>query len=339
MSASSPYVHGGNSLPAFMNRVSLALLPGLAAYIYYFGLGVVIHCLLAVSAALALEAGIARLRGLPSSVLTDGSVVVLALLLAVAIPPAAPWWITLAAIGFAVVIVKHAYGGLGNNLFNPAMAGYALVIVSFPAEMNLWPDAEWLAANRFDLGSSVAAIFNSETITQGLNDALSGATPLNQIRTDGRLMLMISEMDHANISGRVGALRWEWINFGYLMGGCWLLWKGVIRWQIPAGVLGGLFCCATVMYWVDSDQFLTPWFHLFSGSTMLAAFFIATDPITSPTNPSGRLVFGCCVGVIIYLLRVWSIYPDGVAFAVLTLNAMVPMIDRFLRPPILGEER
>jgi len=331
MLTSSPYNLGGITVSKLMLEVLVALIPGIAVCARLLGPGVLIHCVLAVFTALICEAAAVRLRSKPVwPTLEDGSVLVLAVLLALTIAPLAPWWLTVTATGFAVLIVKHAFGGLGANVFNPAMAGYVFVLLCFPAEANRWPVT---GGDVLGAGSAVIApIFDSAAGA----DAVTGATSLDTIKGELRLMYMISEIRGDRVFGVFGAAQWEWINAAFLLGGLWLLWRGVIKWDLPAAMLAGLLLCAGAMYVVDSDAYLSPVFHLFSGATMIGAFFIVTDPVTSPTTPLGRLIFGFAVGVLIYVIRVSGIYPDGVAFAVLLMNALVPLLDRLTQPRVLG---
>ncbi len=294
-----------------MRQVLLALLPGYVVHAWLFGWGVIIHTVLAVVVGCACETFALRLRDRPVGMaLADGSVIVLSVLFAIAITPIAPWWVTVIGVATAVLLGKHAYGGLGANIFNPAMVGYAVVLVSFPVHMTAWP---------------VAA------------DALSGATPLAAVRTELALMHMISEFSDSPVFGGFGGAGWEWVNLAFAIGGIWLLAKGAISWHIPVGVLAGLLAMSLMYYAVDTDAYLSPMFHLFSGATMLCAFFIATDPVSAPSTALGKLIYGVAIGAVIYLIRTFAGFPDGVAFAVLSLNAAAPLLSRLTRPRILGE--
>ena len=312
MLSSSPHTHDASSIDGIMRQVLVALLPGYVVYLWMFGWGLLIHTIIAVIAACGCEAIVLRLRNKPvRTTLADGSVVLLAVLFALAVSPLAPWWITVIGVSIAALLGKHAYGGLGTNVFNPAMVGYAAVLVSFPAYMSVWP---------------VHA------------DAISGATPLTAVRTELALMHMISEFSDSPVFGVVGAARWEWVNLAFATGGVWLLAKRAIGWHIPVAVLTGLATISLFFYVADSDAYLAPQFHLFSGATMLCAFFIATDPVSAPSTPLAKLIFGLSIGVVIFLIRTFASYPDGIAFAVLTLNAAAPTLSRLTRPRILGEQ-
>lgn len=320
-----------------MLQVGIALLPGLLAYAALFGAGILVQCLLAVAFALGMEALMLWLRGQPvRPYLSDGSAVITALLFAACISPFTPWWITFIGIVFAITLAKHAFGGIGHNLFNPAMAGYAFVLLCFPVQMNLWPSSAGGLETVPGSADALTAIFASERADI---DAISGATPLNHMKSRLGLMEMVSEIQVEPVYGFFGGRGWEWIALGFLAGGIGLLVLRVIKWHIPVSMLGGLLVTSTVFHLYDSDAYAAPLFHLFSGGTLLGAFFIATDPVTAATSPRGRLVFGTLIGLLTYLIRVWGSFPDGVAFAVLIANGTAPLIDHFTRPRVLGETR
>jgi len=334
--ASSPHLQPINSVALVMRRVMLALIPGVAACLWLFGWGVLVNLALATATALTAEAVMLRLRGRPLGLfLSDGSAVVTALLLALALPALAPWWLTVLATGFAVVVAKHLYGGLGYNPFNPAMVGYVVALISFPLPMTLWvtPDA----AVHLDLLQTLAYQLRGVLPGDLSVDAVTAATPLDAIKTQIELRRTLSEIrEGGGAFGAFGGVGWEWAGLAFLAGGLWLLYKGVIHWHIPAGMLGGLAGMALLFYLFDSDTYASPMLHLFSGGAMLGAFFIATDPVTASTTDRGRLIYGAGIGVLTYLIRTWGGYPDGVAFAVLLMNMAAPTIDHYTQPRVFG---
>lgn len=300
-----------------MFKVCMALLPGLLCNIWYFGPGVMWQCLYATVFALLTEAILLTVRKRDLRLfLGDGTAIVTAWLFALMISPLVPWWVSLTGISFGLVFAKHLYGGLGHNLFNPAATGYIFVLLCFPVIMNHWPVMRELSA--------------------GI-DVISGATPLGDTQTRLAAMDMISEIQIGPLYGMFAGAGWEWVNLAYLAGGCWLVISGIISWRIPFGVAGGVFVVSTLFSLYNPDLYASPLFHLFSGGTMLGAFFIATDPVTASTTPRGKIIYGCLIGLIAFVLRTWGAYPDGIAFAVLIANAAVPLIDRYTRPNILGE--
>lgn len=319
-----------------MVRVSLALLPGLLCYLWFFGWGVLLQSAIAVLFALVIEALMLKLRSRNvRAFITDGSVIVTALLFALTITPLTNWWISLIGIGFAVIFAKHLFGGLGYNLFNPAMVGYVFVFLCFPAAMTVWPAAPETTAIP-DLATYIQCIFAT---CPAAVDGLTGATPLTHMQSQLSAMHMISEIRESPIYGGPGGKGWEWINLAFLTGGLGLAVLRIIHWQIPLAMLAGLFLTAGLFNLYDGEIYASPLFHLFSGGTMLGAFFIATDPVTASGTPRGRIIYAGLIGVLVYLIRTFGAYPDGIAFAVLIANAFVPAIDHFTRPRVLGEAR
>lgn len=331
---SSPFLSGINRVTLVMLQLLIALIPAVIAMVYFFGYGVVVNIILAVTVALLAEALILKLRNRPiKPFLTDGSAIVTAVLLAIALPPLAPWWLTTVGILFAIVFAKHLYGGLGYNPFNPAMIAYVLLLISFPLEMTTWLPITSLGHTSIDLQSAFNFIFNSNLSI----DSLSGATPLDAMKTNIGLLQSPTQITQAPLFGQFGGKGWEWINIWFAIGGCVLLYRRVISWHIPVAMLTGLLAISLITWLVAPEMTGSPLFHLLSGGTMLGAFFIATDPVTAATTVKGRLVFGAGVGLLTYIIRIWGGYPDGVAFAVLIMNMLVPLIDYYTQPRIYGE--
>jgi len=336
----SPYIHSGAGITGMMLRVCLALVPAIIAYTWFFGWGLCINILIAVSTALCAEALMLKLRQRPiAPFLTDGSAVVTGLLLAFCIPPFSPWWITVMGVTFAIIIAKQLYGGLGYNPFNPAMVGYVMLLISYPLEMTQWVPPN--IVNQLEIGflDTLNIIFTG-TFPYSLSiDALSMATPLDTVKTELGLNVTVSEIVHGNaIFGDFGGVGWEWIDNWILLGGVWLVYKRIITWHIPLALMGSLFAIAFFFFMLDPDTYPSPMFHLFGGATMLAAFFIATDPVSASTTPRGRAYYGIGIGILIYVIRTWGSYPDGVAFAVLLMNMAAPTIDYYTQPRVFGHE-
>jgi electron transport complex protein RnfD len=334
---SSPYLIARTSVAQVMRQVLYALVPGTAALAWYFGWGVLVNIALAVAVALAAEAGMLRLRARPlGPYLGDYSAAITAWLLALALPPLAPWWLTVVGVGFAIVVAKHLYGGLGYNPFNPAMVGYVVLLISFPAPMTQWLPPHMLSETRLGLWDTLVLIFSGQLPEHLSWDALTMATPLNTMRTQLGLNQTIEEIRTSPLWGDFGGRGWEWVGNWFLLGGLWLLYRRVISWQIPVGMLGGLITLAALFFLVDPDVHPFPAFHVFSGGAILGAFFVATDPVTASTTPTGRLVYGAGIGVLTYVIRSWGGYPDGVAFSVLLMNMAAPTIDHYTRPRTFG---
>ena len=304
-----------------MKLVLLATLPGALMMFWLYGWGVLINLMLAGIAALSVEAAMLHLRKRPlGASLSDGSALVSATLLALALPPYCPWWLTVSAAAFAMVLGKHLYGGVGSNPFNPAMLGVALVLVTFPQQMTHWPSSHGM-----DLSSALQQVFGFGQAP----DAWVRATALDSLRINKSLTM--DELFSANPAfGHFGGRGVEWVNLAFLAGGAFLLQRKVFSWHAPVGMLASLFVIS-LLCWngSGSDSHGSPLFHLLTGATMLGAFFIVTEPVSGAKSPIARLLFGAGVGLLTYLIRTWGGYPDGVAFAVLLMNLCVPALERF----------
>jgi electron transport complex protein RnfD len=331
--APSPFLLKDASVSQVMTQVCVALIPGIAAYAWLVGPAILVQLVIATFAALLAETVMLKLRGKPLALfLSDGSAIVTAWLIALTFPPLAPWWMVFTGTAFAIVFAKHLYGGLGQNPFNPAMVAFAVCIVSFPALMSQWP-AVGLDLRFLD---QVDIIFGLAPRV----DALSSATPLDAMKTalrmgDGNFdiaQLLANQDIYGNFAGR----GWEWVAAGYLIGGLWLWHRRVISWQVPLAFIGSLSLISGALWLYNPAAFANPLFHLFSGGTLLGAFFIATDPVSGCTTPRGKLIFGAGAGLLAYIIRVFGGYPDGVAFAVLLMNLSAPVIDLLTQPAIFG---
>ena len=343
--ASSPYTHNQRQTSRIMLLVVLATLPGIAAQLWFFGWGTLLQIILACVSALAAEALVLRLRKQQiGAILGDNSALLTGLLLAVSVPPFTPWWMVVLGTVFAVIIAKQLYGGLGHNPFNPAMIGYVVLLISFPVQMTSWLPPFEIAKTVPGLMDAVQIIFTGHAATGHTMDSLrmgidgiSQATPLDTFKTSLHAGHPVDEiLKSAIYSGVLAGAGWQWGNLGYLLGGIFLLWQKTIRWHIPVAFLVSLTVCST-LGWIFSPQSLaSPQLHLLSGATMLGAFFILTDPVTASTTNKGRLIFGALAGLLVWLIRSFGGYPDGVAFAVLLANITVPLIDYFTRPRVYG---
>lgn len=337
---SGPHRPPSVSVSGQMGQVLLALVPAIGLHVWFFGWGILVQISLALTFGLGLEALMLKLRQRPlRPFLSDGSVAVAAVLLALCLPPLAPWWVVGTGMVFAVVIAKHLYGGLGYNLFNPAMVGLAAVIVAFPDAMSNWLTPRGLGDPTPNLVQTLHAIA-SGTLPAGLDwDSLSRATPLDELRTGLMARLTIREILDSAVFSALGGPGWGAIALAYLAGGLWLLARGVIRWQAPLAVLLTTLAIAVPAWLFSPDSAFPPAQQLLAGSLMMAAFFIVTDPVSGCSTPRGRLVFGAGVALITLAIRQFGAYPDGVAFAVLLMNMLVPLIDRYTRPRIYGHPR
>ncbi len=281
-----------------MVRVAAALVPAALAATWFFGVGVLANIAIAVTAGLAMEAAWIRVRSRSWNAVTDGSTPVTCALIALCVPPSLHPGILLAAVAIAVLVAKQLYGGIGRNVFNPAMAGYAVVLVAYPQAFAAW-------------------------------DATTGATALDAFRF--REGATVAEVWAEPAFGTVGARGFEWVGAAALAGGLYLCAVRIANWRFPLALLGALGACAAIGYDSGSSSSLgSPLFHWFSGGTMLAAFFIATDPVTAPSAPAAQWIFGIGIGVAIFVIRAFGGYPDGIAFAVLLGNLAAPALDRLM---------
>ncbi len=325
----SPYIRKPASVQRVMGTVLVALLPGLAAYVWQFGAGILVNLALASVAAIAIEALVMRLRKRPVALAVgDLSAVVTAWLVVLSIPPIVPWWITLLAVIISIGVAKHLYGGLGQNPFNPAMVAFCALIVAYPALMSQWP-----GAGQLDFAAQLDLILGGARQPDGI----TAATALDALRTGMRSGASVGTVFSGNSAfGMAGGRGWEWVAAGYALGGLILLGTRVITWHLPAAFIAMLAVVSGLFWLIDPAQHASPLFHLASGGAMLAAFFIVTDPVSGATTPRGKLIFAAGIALIAWLIRSFGAYPDGIAFGVLLMNICVPLIDMKTQPPVFG---
>lgn len=335
MHASQRTTESFNTMPptAYLMRwVIVATVPGLGAMTFYFGLGIISNVLLAALFALGAEALVLKLRQRPlRPALRDSSALLTGVLLGASLPPASPWWLIGIGVITAVVVAKQLYGGLGQNPFNPAMVGYALLLISFPTHMTLWSPPQPLISD--NLWAQISGILPASTL-----DALSGATPLDAFKHKGETVLA-SEF-WASQPLPEGALNaWRNVALAWLAGGVLLIAKRIISWHIPVSMLVSMAVLATLFYASDPSHFASPLFHLTTGAALFGAFFIATDPVSAATSRRGKLIFGAGIGALVMIIRTFGGYPDAVAFAVLLMNLCVPLLDIYTVPRPTGQPK
>lgn len=330
----SPFFGSTSNVSKVMLQVLLALIPGTLVMTYIYGWGVLINIVLAIIFSVTLETLALLIRKRPVlPFLYDLSAIVTAWLLALALPPLMPWWILLVGIFFAIIIAKHLYGGLGYNPFNPAMIGFAVLIVSFPFEMSQWIQNGQLGSTLPSLMESLSMVFSSAATPDW--DAITMATPLDDVKTGLRAGTAYAEIAQQK---QFSLTSWVYISIAFAIGGAWLLYKKVIHWHIPVSMIATLAIFSTIMYLYSPETFSSPLLHIFGGATVLGAFFIATDPVSASTTPTGKLIYGASIGFFIYVIRVWGNYPDSIAFAVLIINMAVPLIDYYTQPRVYGHK-
>lgn len=341
--SSAPHIPARHSVQKVMLWVCMALLPATLAHLYFFGVGILIQLILAVSSAYLFEWWCLKWRNQPfNPFITDLSALVTAWLFVLCISPIAPWYVSITGMFFAIVVAKHLYGGLGHNIFNPAMVGFAVILIAFPQSMSLWLPPSGLmdsvsSLNNMEKSEIIAWIFtgNGNLVI----DAVTAATPLSAIQTGLQQSYSLSEITAQTIFGDFGGLGWEWIANWLFIGGALLMYKRIITWHVPAAVLMTTIAASIPFYLYNSDVFMSPQQHVFSGGIMLAAFFIATDPTSGCSSYRGKIIFGAGVAILTVLIRNFGSFPDGVAFAVLLMNMSAPLIDRMTIPAPYGKKK
>lgn len=339
---SGAHIGTKNSISTIMGKVILAIMPATVFGLFCFGWSALFLFIVTLASGLFFEACCVKLAGRSvKTALFDGSALLTAWLVAMTLPPYAPWWIGVVGSGFAIILGKQVYGGLGQNLFNPAMLARVALLISFPIEMTTWANV-----SPFFFPSS-PDIMQSWRMTFGgvaPSDAMTGATTLGYIKTEfsqNRLLPDILQ-DYSAVANFFGWTRGSLgETSGVLLagGGLWLMREKIITWHIPASLLGTVFLLASIFHLSDSNHYVSPFLHLNSGAMLCVAFFIATDYVTSPNTPTGQLIFGAGCGLLIFIIRTWGAYPEGAGFAVLLMNAVTPVCDYYIKPRIYGRDR
>jgi electron transport complex protein RnfD len=320
----SPHQQSPETTRRLMYGVVAALIPALAASIYYFGMGAIIVTLTSVLSCVAVEYLIQKfiLKVKPS--VSDGSAIVTGLLLAFNVPSNLPVYIVIIGAVIAIGMAKMTFGGLGNNPFNPALVGRVFLLISFPVQMTSWP---------------VPSGFKT-----GYLDAVTGATPLGILSEgvkNGEAVsaLMDKIPTHMQLFyGYMGGSMGEVAAAALILGGLYLIWKKIITWHIPVSILVTVALFTGILWLVDPTKYADPVFHLLTGGIMLGAIFMATDYVTSPMTHKGMIIYGIGIGVITVLIRTWGAYPEGVSFAILIMNAFVPLLNMYIKPKRFGKE-
>lgn len=307
----SPHLHADESVPEIMRQVILAIIPPIAAAVYFFGLRALLLIAVCSGACLFSEHICQKMRKRKTTI-RDGSALITGILLALILPPAIPLWAAALGAVVAIVMGKMVFGGLGHNKFNPALVGRAFLQAAFPVMMTTW--------------SAPSQIFTSLKI-----DAVTQATPLAAMKFQYQLT------DHAhlfwgNISGSLG----ETSVFAILLGGLYLMLKKIADWRIIASIFGSVILFSGILWQINPAQYANPIFHLLSGGFMLGTFFMATDMVASPATPRGRWIYGFGIGFLIILIRTFSGLPEGVMYAILLMNAVSPLIERYTQPRKYG---
>jgi electron transport complex protein RnfD len=321
--SASPHLHAPDSTARIMWTVVAALLPVVGAGVIVFGIGALLIVAASVVGALAIE----RLTG-PRNALRDGSAVITGLLLGLVLPPGFPLWMAALGGGFAIGFGKVIFGGLGQNVFNPALVGRAFLQAAFPAAITTWPvSGGGLFTLRGDL-------FAAPLISPRTADVITEATPLGLMKFE-RTGTDLTQLILGNTGGSIG----ETSALVILLAGAYLAWRRYLEWRIPISIFATVAALSAILWLVDPVRYADPLFMLFSGGLMLGAIFMATDMVTSPVTRTGAWIFGAGIGALVVLIRSWGGLPEGVMYAILLMNAMVPFINRATRPRVFGTQR
>lgn len=319
----SPHAHGTDTVERNMYGVIIALVPALLASFYFFGLGSVVVLATSVAACVLLEWAINKfMLKNPRNTVLDGSAVLTGLLLGFNLPSNLPIWIIIIGAIFAIGFAKMPFGGLGNNLFNPALVGRAALLVAFPAQMTTWPKVGQLGSYLdAETGATPLAVIK-QAIKSG------DASVLDQL-PDATSLLLGAHPDGAGAMGEICAL-------ALLLGLAYMLWKKIITWHIPVSIIGTVFVIAGLLH-LANPVYADPVSVILSGGLMLGAIFMATDYVTSPMTAKGQLIYGVCIGLLTIIIRNWGAYPEGMSFAILIMNAFTPLINNYVKPKRFGE--
>jgi electron transport complex protein RnfD len=321
----SPHVHTDNSVKAIMYGVIYAMIPALLVSIWFFGLDAIRVTLISVLACVLVEYLIQKyLLKTPVSI-SDGSAIITGILLAFNVPSNLPWWIIIIGAIVSIGIGKMSFGGIGKNIFNPALVGRVFLLISFPVQMTTWPVPKPLIGER-------------------ITDAITGPTPLGIMKeglgagkTVQEIMPDIPNYVENLMTGFQGGSLGEVSAFALIIGAIYMLFRKIITWHTPAAYIGSVVIFSGILWLVDPTQYVDPLFHLVTGGMMLGVFYMATDMVSSPMSGKGQLIFGVGAGILTILIRVFGAYPEGVSFAILIMNAFVPLIDRAFKPARFGE--
>ncbi|MEN8117656.1 MAG: RnfABCDGE type electron transport complex subunit D [Bacteroidota bacterium] len=314
----SPHVHSGDSTQKIMYRVVYAMIPALAWSVFVFGLDALRVTLIAVVASLAFEYLIQKFLMKVKPTITDGSALITGILLAFNVPSDIPWWIIVIGALAAIGIGKLSFGGLGSNIFNPALVGRVFLLISFPVQMTSWP---------VNKQSGIDAV-TSATPLGLLKEGVTNGTPISQIEG----LPKMTDMLLGNIGGSLGEISAILL----ILGGIYMLWKKVITWQIPVSIIGTVAVIAGIFWLVDPEIYINPGYHILTGGLMLGAIFMATDMVSSPMTPKGQIIYGIGIGLITISIRMFGAYPEGISFAILIMNAFTPLLNTYIKPKRFG---
>jgi electron transport complex protein RnfD len=323
----SPHIHSGNNVERLMYDVLLALVPAFLVSVWFFGLGTLYVATVSITSCMLFEYLIQKYLLKQTPTLRDGSAMVTGLLLAFNVPTNLPVWILILGAMVAIGVGKMSFGGLGHNPFNPALVGRVFMLISFPVQMTCWPKpivSRWDLSTVFSLGDYPATYI----------DTCTGATPLGVFKEGVQEMELTLDFFIGNMGGSMG----EVSALALMIGFAYLLFRKVITWHIPVSVIFAAGVFTGILWLVNPETHVTPVFHVLTGGLLLGAIFMATDYVTSPMSNAGMLIYGVGIGVITVVIRVFGSYPEGISFAILIMNAFVPLINIYIKPARFGKE-
>lgn len=319
----SPHNYGKDTIKSLMHGVLIALIPTLLISLYFFGIGALIVITTSVISAVVFDYLISKYILKTSPDIKDGSAVITGLLLAFNLPSNLPVWIIIIGALVAIGIGKMTFGGLGNNPFNPALVGRVFLLISFPVQMTTWPEPIQSRLQYLDAATGATPL---AIIKEGLRNGEHVSELTKQIPTNMQIFI-------GNVGGSLG----EVAGLAIVLGLIWLLYKKVITWHIPISMLGTIFIVSGIFWLINPEKYIDPVFHIITGGALLGAVFMATDYVTSPMTAKGQLIFGIGIGFLTVMIRLFGAYPEGVSFAILIMNAFVPIIDLYVKPKRFGE--
>lgn len=322
--APSPHIQSDQSVEKLMYGVILALLPAFLVSVYFFGLPAIFLTAVAIISCIAFEFLIAKYMLKQASSVKDGSAILTGILIAFNVPSNLPVWMLILGCLMAIGIGKMTFGGLGNNLFNPALVGRVFLLISFPVQMTTWPLPLGFASKYIDAATGPTAL---GLVKEGLRNKLTMSQLMDQVPTHMQMFL-----------GKMGGSLGEVAAAALLLGGFYLLFKKIITWHIPVSILITITLFTGILWLANPQYNADPLFHLLTGGVMLGAIFMATDYVTSPMAKSGMIIYGIGIGILTVVIRRFGAYPEGVSFAILIMNAFVPLINRYIKPKKFGEE-
>jgi Na+-translocating ferredoxin:NAD+ oxidoreductase subunit D len=320
----SPHDHGKETTRRLMVGVIVALIPSLFTSILFFGKGAIIVTLTSVVSCLLFEYLIQRFLLKKAISITDGSALVTGILLAFNLPSNIPVYMIIIGSFVSIGIAKMTFGGLGNNPFNPALVGRVFMLISFPVQMTSWPVPKGF-----------------QTL---YTDAVTGATPLAILKEGIKNGESISNLADKIPSalhmfiGNIGGSMGEVSALALIIGFGYLLYKRIITWHIPVSIIGTIAVFTTILWLINPEKNMNPLFHLMAGGVLLGSIFMATDYVTSPMNHKSMIIYGCGIGILTVIIRVWGSYPEGVSFAILIMNAFVPLMNAYIKPKRFGKD-